>query len=132
LAIRWSYKKREEFADNNGRKCAHCGVTGLVSKKDAEDGKVIYNIDHVIPRIGGGSDCLDNLQLLCQPCNTSKSGRSDFAEHFVRKQEVEAMRKEFGESTVLEDVYVDRMLQSFNYKDRHHVLSVLLKKEETK
>lgn len=130
MAIKWSYRKREEFADKHGRECAHCGITGLVSKKDANDGKIIYNIDHVIPQIDGGSDDVENLQLLCQPCNTSKSGRSDFAEHFIRKQAVEAMRKEFAESTGLEDVYVDRMLQSFNYKDRHHVLRVLLKKED--
>jgi 5-methylcytosine-specific restriction endonuclease McrA len=127
LAIRWSYKKREDFANKNGRKCAHCGATDLVSKKNAKNTEVIYNIDHIIPQINGGSDEVDNLQLLCQPCNTSKSGRSDFEEHYIRKQEVEKMRDEFAKLSGLEEVYMDRMLQSFNYKDRHHLLMKLLK-----
>ena len=31
-----------------------------------------FEIDHVIPRAKGGSDHVDNLQLLCGACNRAK------------------------------------------------------------
>ena len=33
-------------------------------------------VDHVVPRVGGGTDHLDNLQLLCGACNSTKGTRS--------------------------------------------------------
>lgn len=40
-----------------------------------------YHIDHLIPRIRGGSDDITNLRLSCVPCNLSKSATlpMDFA-----------------------------------------------------
>ena len=32
-------------------------------------------VDHVVPRSKGGSDHLDNLQLLCAACNSLKGNR---------------------------------------------------------
>ena len=32
-----------------------------------------YEVDHIMPLIAGGSNWPDNLQLLCMPCNRSKS-----------------------------------------------------------
>lgn len=34
------------------------------------------HIDHIHPRKNGGTDSLDNLQVLCQTCNTSKGAKS--------------------------------------------------------
>ncbi len=36
----------------------------------------IFEVDHVIPQSGGGTDHLDNLQLLCSHCNRIKGDRS--------------------------------------------------------
>ena len=36
---------------------------------------VNYHVDHVIPRAKGGTDHLDNLQLLCGACNSLKGDR---------------------------------------------------------
>jgi len=33
------------------------------------------SVDHVIPRVKGGSDSLDNLVACCKPCNSAKGGR---------------------------------------------------------
>ena len=39
--------------------------------------EVLFTKDHVIPRARGGKDNLNNLQVMCQPCNTGKGMRSD-------------------------------------------------------
>lgn len=66
--------RRSEFAKNrdhlmlaliqrDGFKCAECGtVDGLT-------------IDHILPLSKGGSDDLDNLQLMCQTHNSKKGDR---------------------------------------------------------
>nr|WGD61841.1 HNH endonuclease [Bacillus subtilis]WGD74935.1 HNH endonuclease [Bacillus subtilis] len=130
MALRWSYKRREEFAELSARKCAHCGVEGLVSKREANGNESLtYNIDHIIPQASGGTDDIDNLQLLCSPCNGAKGALStdEFSSHSERKYEVERMKVELEETTGLDIEYIERMPQTFSIKDRHHVLSKSLR-----
>jgi HNH endonuclease len=47
----------------DGAQCAHCAAQNDLS------------IDHITPLIRGGTNDLDNLQLLCRSCNSSKSDR---------------------------------------------------------
>ena len=35
----------------------------------------VFEVDHVVPRSRGGSDHLENLQLLCAHCNRIKGDR---------------------------------------------------------
>lgn len=48
-------------------RCQDCGA----SNKDIE-----LEIDHIIPIVRGGSDELDNLQVLCKDCNIKKNNRA--------------------------------------------------------
>ncbi len=48
----------------NGR-CIYC--RGKIAKK--------FHVDHIEPIIRGGSNDVTNLQLLCRPCNQSKSAK---------------------------------------------------------
>lgn len=50
-----------------GFKCQACG------NKPAERNEIVLHIDHIIPFSLGGSNDYDNLQVLCNECNYSKS-----------------------------------------------------------
>lgn len=53
----------EELVRQLGGRCVMCGVYGE---------SVRLQKDHVVPIYQGGSDGLENIQPLCQPCNTAK------------------------------------------------------------
>ena len=57
-------------------KCACCKVS-------LADG---YHVDHVVPLALGGTNCKDNIQLLCQFCNCSKGSKDpiEFAQQLGR------------------------------------------------
>lgn len=54
---------RQEVWSRDGGRCVECG-----SDQD-------LHIDHIIPLSRGGSDTLENLQILCARCNLSKGNR---------------------------------------------------------
>lgn len=54
---------RETVFHRNDFRCIKCASTARLT------------VDHIIPVVAGGSDCLDNLQTLCFSCNASKGGR---------------------------------------------------------
>ena len=55
------YEVREYLLEKWQRKCAYCGATDIP-----------LNIDHIQPKIKGGSNRVSNLTLACIPCNQSK------------------------------------------------------------
>lgn len=65
----YQYKRKNGFTETvkkrafkkYGRKCKKCG-----SKKDLE-------IDHIQPLIGGGTNQISNLQILCRICHRAKT-----------------------------------------------------------
>lgn len=75
----------KEIAEIFGMKCAICGLE--VDPSDtwiANNGRRCYGrkyptVDHVVPLKHGGTDTLDNVQLLCKHCNSMKGARVNAA-----------------------------------------------------
>lgn len=60
----WSRRHYDVVRRRDGNKCRYCGSTDRLT------------VDHVIPRVMGGSDCATNLVVACRSCNSSKGGRT--------------------------------------------------------
>ena len=56
-SLRFNIFKRDEFV------CQYCG------KRPPE---IILEVDHIIPRIKGGTDTIENLITACKECNSGK------------------------------------------------------------
>ena len=74
--------KWQDLAKVSGMVCASCGViTDPTDTWTNEKGRKCFGrkyptVDHIIALKNGGKDTLDNVQLLCKHCNSSK-GRRD-------------------------------------------------------
>jgi 5-methylcytosine-specific restriction endonuclease McrA len=55
-------KIRQRILNRDGHTCQACGMDG-------------NSVDHILPRLAGGTDDDWNLQTLCGSCNSSKGGR---------------------------------------------------------
>lgn len=59
------YEVREYVLEKWHRTCAYCGVEG-----------VRLEVEHIVPKIRGGSDRAGNLTLACVPCNQKKGSQT--------------------------------------------------------
>lgn len=64
-----SGKTRLDVFERDDYRCQMCGRT-------VEDG-IKLHIDHIVPFSKGGSNDMDNLQVLCHECNLAKHDRMD-------------------------------------------------------
>ena len=60
---------RYAVLERAGFRCQCCG------SKPLKNNDVVLHIDHIIPHSLGGSDSIDNLQVLCNKCNISKRNK---------------------------------------------------------
>lgn len=69
MGYRDDYFNDEKNKSNNGwYTCVRCGKK--LRKSDAE-------IDHILPQSLGGTNSIDNLQVMCKSCNCSKGNGID-------------------------------------------------------
>ena len=62
--------RRRQVYERDAYTCRKCGLVGTgLTHSEKIDG---FEIDHIIPNAAGGGIELDNLQVLCRPCNNSK------------------------------------------------------------
>lgn len=66
------YEVKEYLLEKWGRKCVYCDSEGAP-----------LQIEHIVPKIKGGSDRITNLTLACQKCNQKKGSKS--IEEFLKK-----------------------------------------------
>jgi hypothetical protein len=71
------YEVREYLLEKWGRKCAYC---------DTVD--VPLQVEHIVPKVRGGSNRVSNLTLACEPCNLAKGAKTaaEFGYPLVQQQ----------------------------------------------
>lgn len=81
-----AYKTKENFDFLYGKQ------RGICYGCDMPLPWTVFAFDHIIPRAKGGSNELDNLQLLCSRCNSTKgTGTMEDLKKRLKKQEEERL-----------------------------------------
>ncbi len=60
---------RRRILERDGYTCIYCGAT------IADNPRVIFHVDHIVPLSRGGTDAISNLVTTCHHCNTSKGAK---------------------------------------------------------
>ena len=68
--------RKQVYARDNGL-CQECKRKGKIKQLNLHtkrgDNSTMAYADHITPRKQGGTDTLDNYQLLCKPCHDRKT-----------------------------------------------------------
>ncbi len=66
--IPWPKSLKQELMKRQNNTCVYCG-----HRRTAR----LFEIDHIFPVVRGGSNDIENLQVICSPCNMRKGIQSD-------------------------------------------------------
>lgn len=87
----FQYDVREYLLEKFNRTCVYCDTTNA-----------FFEIDHVIPRVHGGSNRISNLVLSCHSCNQKKGNKS--LEEFLINDKIRISRIKQNLKNSLKDV----------------------------
>ncbi|GBE55179.1 CRISPR-associated endonuclease Cas9 [archaeon BMS3Bbin15] len=114
------YEVREYLLEKWGHKCAYCGKSN-----------VPLEIEHIIPKIRGGTDRVFNLTIACHKCNQKKGDRT--AEEFGYP-EIQKKAKQTLKSTAFMNIVRWRLANTLNcawtygYITKHNRIKLGLEK----
>lgn len=103
----------EKYKIENGARCVYCGRTDGLS------------VDHLFPKVLGGSDSSDNLMCCCRRCNSSKGDRDmvlwlresgQFPPLMVLRRYLKLVHQFCSENGLLEEEYRSVDDSSFPFK----------------
>ncbi len=79
----FGYEVREYLLEKWGRKCAYCGAENTP-----------LEVEHIIPKVRGGSNRVSNLTLACVPCNLKKGSQTalEFGYPLIQAQAKKPLR----------------------------------------
>jgi 5-methylcytosine-specific restriction endonuclease McrA len=91
---RKNFSKAEfkKIGERNGYKCMFCGT-----HQDLE-------LDHIVPFSKGGTDEIENLQLLCKKCNISKGTKSNESAKVKHASETQHKKDREKALTILDEL----------------------------
>jgi len=79
----WGLPQRSKVEINNRAKRYRLKTSQIIAAMHASDGKCVacgsvndLQVDHILPVSRGGRNDVENLQMLCQPCNSSKRDKT--------------------------------------------------------
>jgi len=82
------YEVREYLLEKRGRRCAYCSAEN-----------VPLEVEHIIPKIRGGSNKVSNLTLSCRSCNQVKGSRT--AEEFGHPEVYNLVNKPLKDAAIV-------------------------------
>lgn len=79
----WEAVRQQAF-NYYGTQCMACGTGGSEANP--------LQVDHRHPISKGGTDDLDNLQILCRDCNIKKSNKLEVRMNWVNKKWLDSIK----------------------------------------
>ena len=72
--VRDVHRKRASLRRSLGDVCPDCGIKMSFDLRHARTHKYA-TLDHIVPKVDGGTGALTNLRLCCKSCNSRRGSR---------------------------------------------------------